>query len=66
MLSKDGAKRRRPVPTTLHTLFCEGSHRGTDFAPMEFKTKDAGVVPFCDCKRSSKARSCDRSHKNRT
>ncbi len=43
--------------------FCDGSHKGTGFAPIEFKPDAAGTVSFCGCKRSAKAPRCDGSHK---
>ncbi|MDE2005085.1 MAG: CDGSH iron-sulfur domain-containing protein [Rhodospirillales bacterium] len=44
--------------------FCDGSHKGTGFAPIEFKSDAAGTVSFCGCKRSANAPRCDGSHKN--
>ncbi len=43
--------------------FCDGSHKGTGFAPIEFKPDAAGTVSFCGCKHSAKAPRCDGSHK---
>ena len=43
--------------------FCDGSHKGTGFAPVEFKADAAGPVGFCGCKRSAKAPRCDGTHK---
>jgi CDGSH-type Zn-finger protein len=43
--------------------FCDGSHKGTGFAPIEFKPDIAGTVSFCGCKRSAKAPRCDGTHK---
>ncbi len=43
--------------------FCDGSHKGTGFSPIEFKPEAAGTVSFCGCKRSAKAPRCDGSHK---
>jgi len=44
--------------------FCDGSHKGTGFAPIEFKPDAAGTVSFCGCKHSAKAPRCDGSHKS--
>ena len=44
--------------------FCDGSHQGTGFAPVEFKADAAATIGFCGCKRSAKAPRCDGSHKN--
>jgi CDGSH-type Zn-finger protein len=43
--------------------FCDGSHKGTGFAPIEFKADASGPVGFCGCKRSAKAPRCDGTHK---
>jgi len=43
--------------------FCDGSHKGTSFTPLEFKPETAGKVFFCTCKRSAKMPLCDGSHK---
>ena len=44
--------------------FCDGSHKGSGFAPMEFKAESAGIVSFCGCKGSANKPRCDGSHKN--
>ena len=44
--------------------FCDGSHKGTGFAPVEFKADADTTIGFCGCKRSAKAPRCDGSHKN--
>ncbi len=43
--------------------FCDGSHKGTGFSPVEFKPEAAGTVSFCGCKRSAKAPRCDGTHR---
>jgi CDGSH-type Zn-finger protein len=43
--------------------FCDGSHRGGNFAPMPYTAAQPGRVYFCGCKRSSKAPLCDGTHK---
>ena len=42
--------------------FCDGSHAGTDFQPVEYTTDAARKVYFCGCKVSAKAPLCDGSH----
>lgn len=42
--------------------FCDGSHTGTDFSPIEVVIKDKGKVAWCGCKHSKKAPYCDGSH----
>ena len=43
--------------------FCDGSHKGSGFAPIEFKPDAAATISFCGCKHSAKAPRCDGSHK---
>ena len=43
--------------------FCDGSHKGTGFSPVEVKPEAAGTVSFCGCKRSAKAPRCDGTHR---
>lgn len=42
--------------------FCDGSHAGTDFQPVEYTADAARKVYFCGCKISGKAPLCDGSH----
>ena len=42
--------------------FCDGSHKGTDFAPVKYSAKNTGRVFFCGCKHSEKAPLCDGTH----
>lgn len=42
--------------------FCDGSHKGGDFAPKEFKAEKSETVYFCGCKHSSNGMTCDGSH----
>jgi len=44
--------------------FCDGSHKGTDFVPQEFKPETDGAVWFCACKKTQCAPTCDGSHKS--
>ncbi len=43
--------------------FCDGSHRGTGFAPSMFKADQTGPVYFCGCKHSKAGATCDGTHK---
>jgi CDGSH-type Zn-finger protein len=43
--------------------FCDGSHKGTPFAPSEWKPEATGEVWFCTCKRTTTPPLCDGSHK---
>jgi CDGSH-type Zn-finger protein len=43
--------------------FCDGSHKGTGFAPIEYKATESTKAFFCACKRSAKKPLCDGTHK---
>jgi CDGSH-type Zn-finger protein len=43
--------------------FCDGSHKGTGFAPVKYEAATDTKVWFCGCKHSAKAPMCDGSHK---
>lgn len=42
--------------------FCDGSHQGSDFVPVEYKAEQDGTVYFCGCKHSKNGVLCDGSH----
>ena len=42
--------------------FCDGSHKGTDFAPVRYAAERSGRVFFCGCKHSARSPLCDGSH----
>lgn len=43
--------------------FCDGSHKGTDFAPIKWTADETKRVFFCCCKHTKGAPFCDGSHK---
>lgn len=43
--------------------FCDGSHKGSEFKPVEYHAQADGTAWFCGCKRSQKGALCDGSHK---
>ena len=43
--------------------FCDGSHKGTEFAPVKFTNAEAQKVWLCGCKHTAGAPFCDGSHK---
>lgn len=43
--------------------FCDGSHRGSEFAPMKWTAEESATKFFCQCKQSANAPFCDGSHK---
>lgn len=42
--------------------FCDGSHKGSTFAPVKYTAEKDGKVFFCGCKHSDKGALCDGSH----
>jgi len=42
--------------------FCDGSHQGTSFTPVEYKAKQNETIYFCGCKNSKNGVLCDGSH----
>jgi CDGSH-type Zn-finger protein len=42
--------------------FCDGSHAGTAFSPMEWKADRSRPISFCTCKRTKSPPFCDDSH----
>ena len=42
--------------------WCDGSHRGTDFVPVEVLITEEKNYAMCTCKRSGKAPFCDGTH----
>jgi CDGSH iron-sulfur domain-containing protein 3 len=43
--------------------FCNGSHKGSAFAPQKYLAPKNETVYFCGCKHSANAPLCDGSHK---
>lgn len=43
--------------------FCDGSHKGTEFTPVELVLEKAQKVWLCGCKRSGNKPHCDGTHK---
>ena len=43
--------------------FCDGSHKGTEFSPMEVKIEEKKKVAGCACKQSKNKPFCDGSHR---
>lgn len=42
--------------------FCDGSHTGTEFAPLAFTPEATGTAYLCGCKNTKNAPMCDGSH----
>ena len=43
--------------------FCDGSHAGTGFSPVEYTAEESKLVGFCGCKHSKLGAICDGAHK---
>jgi len=42
--------------------FCDGSHKGSSFAPTKVEITEAKKVALCGCKHSSNGAFCDGTH----
>jgi len=42
--------------------FCDGSHQGTEFTPMEVEIKEAKKIAWCGCKKTGTPPFCDGTH----
>ena len=43
-------------------LFCDGSHKGTEFNPVVYKAEETKKKFFCSCKQTDNQPFCDGSH----
>ena len=43
--------------------FCDGSHKGSEFAPSKFDAAESKTVYFCGCKQSKNGALCDATHR---
>ena len=43
--------------------FCDGSHKGTSFAPVKFTAEETKKVWLCGCKHTANQPFCDGAHK---
>ena len=44
--------------------YCDGSHKGTDFHPVEFRVEEKKMLALCQRKRTANGPFCDGAHKN--
>ena len=42
--------------------FCDGSHKGTGFAPKKTDVAEAKTIAWCGCKHTQNSPFCDGSH----
>lgn len=43
--------------------FCDGSHKGSSFAPVKYEALETKMVYFCGCKTTENRPLCDGSHR---
>lgn len=43
-------------------LFCDGSHKGTEFTPKKFTVTETKEYNLCGCKKTLNVPFCDGSH----
>jgi CDGSH-type Zn-finger protein len=42
--------------------FCDGSHKGGAFSPVEYRATESQTIYFCGCKQTSTQPLCDSTH----
>jgi CDGSH-type Zn-finger protein len=42
--------------------FCDGSHKGSEFTPVQYKSDATKQVWFCGCKHTKSRPLCDGTH----
>ena len=42
--------------------FCDGSHKGTEFLPLQWTATETERTFFCACKQTESAPFCDSTH----
>jgi CDGSH-type Zn-finger protein len=42
--------------------FCDGSHKGSEFAPVQWQATETGRQFFCGCKHTGTKPFCDGTH----
>ena len=42
--------------------FCDGSHKGSEFTPLAYKSEETKKIFFCACKQTNNQPLCDGSH----
>ena len=47
---------------TKNQPYCDGSHEGTGFEPVEYVAPRSRRLMLCQCKRTSRPPICDGSH----
>lgn len=42
--------------------FCDGSHAGTEFTPLQFELEEKKRLALCQCKHTANSPYCDGTH----
>jgi len=42
--------------------FCDGAHKGSEFAPLKYAAEETKTVYFCGCKATANPPFCDGAH----
>ena len=42
--------------------FCDGSHKGSEFVPLQLKVEEKKNYHLCGCKRTANQPNCDGTH----
>jgi CDGSH-type Zn-finger protein len=42
--------------------FCDGAHKGSEFAPLKYAADESKTVYFCGCKATANPPFCDGAH----
>jgi len=43
--------------------FCDGTHKGSEFAPVKYVAEETKTIAFCGCRKSGNAPLCDGTHR---
>jgi CDGSH-type Zn-finger protein len=43
--------------------FCDGSHKGSEFTPLQYTASESQKLWFCGCKQTRSPPLCDGTHK---
>jgi CDGSH-type Zn-finger protein len=45
--------------------FCDGTHKGSEYAPVKYTASETGRLWFCACKKTRSPPLCDGSHNSK-
>jgi CDGSH-type Zn-finger protein len=47
---------------SMNQPFCDGSHSGTEYGPLEVQIEEKKTIAWCNCKRTGSEPFCDGTH----